>query len=388
MTSTTKNRLLKWSPVAVLVLASLTFNLPLRAQELAGDAAPPIIFNQETIPNTSLNNLLFAISGDSVKDIWAVGTHAPGAIGLHFDGTTWTSVPMAMSTTADMSGVSVLAPNDVWAVGSAFNATTQHLTSVIQHFDGKKWTLVSHPHLGGGDQLFAVKAIASNDVFAVGESNSNRQKPLPLIEHFDGTQWTVIAVPALNPGQTQSLHAIAATSHTDVWVTGTDGPVFRAVILHFEGQKFSNVAFPSLSSVSLGEIAAIAPNDAWVVGAKASSGVGETTLTAHWNGKRWTIVPSPNATAANALGGVSAISSTDVWAVGCGLCGSDAGLGTILVEHWDGSQWTINPTPLIGNGDIFSSILALSSGDVFVAGTVSGQGAFADNLVLHGKEGE
>ena len=388
MNSTTKNRLLQWSPIAVLLLASLTVNLPLRAQELTGDTATPLIFDQETTPNTSLNNLLFAISGDSVKDIWAVGTNVPGALALHFDGSTWTSVPMAMSATADMSGVSVLAPNDVWAVGSAFNATTQHFTSVIQHFDGKKWSLVAHPRLAGGDQLFAVKAIASNDVFAVGESNSNRQKPLPLIEHFDGTQWTVIATPALNPGQTQSLDQIAATSHTDVWVTGTDGPVFRAAILHFDGQKFSNVAFPSLSSVSLGGLAAIAPNDAWVVGAEASGSAGQTTLTAHWNGKRWTIVPSPNATAANALGAVSAISSTDVWAVGCGLCGSDAGLGTILVEHWDGSRWTINPTPLIGNGDIFSSILALPSGDVFVAGTVSGQIAFADTLVLHGKEGE
>jgi len=388
MNSTTKNRLLKWSPVAALVLASLTFNLPLRAQQLTGDAATPITFTQETTPDTSLNNFLFAISGDSVKDIWAVGTHAPGAIGLHFNGSTWTSVPMASSATADISDVSVLARNDVWAVGSTFNPTSQHFTSVIQHFDGKKWSLVAHPRLGGGDQLFAVKAIASNDVFAVGASNSDRQKPQPLIEHFDGTQWTVIPVPALKAGQTQSLHAIAATSHTDVWVTGSDGPVFRSAILHFDGQKFSNVAFPSLSSVSLGGLAAIATNDAWVVGARASSGVGETTLTAHWNGKRWTIVPSPNATAANALGGVSAISSTDVWAVGCGLCGSDAGLGTILVEHWDGSQWTINPTPLLGNGDIFSSILALPSGDVFVAGTVSGQGAFADNLILHGKEGQ
>ena len=383
--NTWRNQLLKWSPAAVLLLV-LTLNLPLRGQELTTD--PSITFTQQTTPNTSLNNFLFAISGDSANDIWAVGTHAPGTIGLHFDGSTWTDVPMALSNVADMSGVSVLAPNDVWAVGSAFDVPTQHFTSVIQHFNGKKWTLVSHPHAGGGDQLFAIKAIARNDVIAVGESNSDSQKPLPLIEHFNGIQWTVVTAPPLKPGQTQTLRNIAASSHNDVWITGLSGPVFRAAIMHFDGHRLRNAAFPNLANVNLGGIAAITPNDAWVVGAQASGNVGQSTLTAHWDGTQWTIVPSPNDTSTNALGAVSAISSTDVWAAGCGICGSDAGQGTIIVEHWDGSQWTLNPVPLIGAGDIPGSILALPSGDVFVAATVSGQGRFAGTLVLHGKQGE
>jgi len=383
--NTWRNQVLKWSPAALLLLV-LTLHLPMRAQESSTDTG--ITFTQQTTPNTSINNFLFAIAGDSANDIWAVGTHAPGTIGLHFDGTTWTDVRMALSNTADMTGVSVLAPNDVWAVGSAFDVSTQHFSSVIQHFNGKKWVLVPHPFGGGGDQLFAIKAIARNDVIAVGESNSDRQKPLPLIEHFNGTQWTVVAAPPLKPGQTQTLRNIAASSHNDVWITGLDGPVFRAAILHFDGRKLSNVAFPNLAHADLGGIAAIAPNDAWVVGGQASGSVGQSTLAAHWDGTQWTIVPSPNATSNDALGAVSAISSTDVWAAGCGICGSDAGQGSIIVEHWDGSQWTLNSVPLIGTGDIPGSILALPSGDVFVAGTVSGQGSFANTLVLHGKEGE
>ena len=387
--SFTKNQtLVRWSPVAAMLLVSLTINSPLRSQEVTDTAITPVTFSQQTTPNNGINNFLFAISGDADNDVWAVGTSVNVALGIHFDGSKWSSVPMALPNTADMQGVSVLSPNDVWAVGSAFDTTTQHFTSVIQHFNGKKWSNVASPHFASGDQLFAVKAIASNDVFAVGEFHSDSQKPQPLIEHFDGTKWTVIPAPALKAGQTQSLRHVAATSHSDVWVTGFDEPVFLAAIMHFDGQKFRNVPFPSLSKVDLEEIAAISPSDAWVVGSKAATPA--TTLTAHWNGKVWTIVPSPNATSPSALVAVSAKSSTDVWAAGCTqICFSDSGAGNILVEHFDGSRWTINSVPQIGTGDVAFGILALPSGDVLVAGVdASPPAAFVDTLVLHGTEGK
>jgi hypothetical protein len=386
MSFMTAKQFSKWPPVAMFVLVILTLNLPVRAQEAGTDAPTTIAFSQQTTPNNGPNNFLMGIAGDAENDIWAVGTTVPGPIGLHFNGTMWKSVPMALPTRANINAVSVLKPNDVWAVGYTFSGA--NMTSVIQHFNGTKWVVVPSPHFAGGDELFAVKAIASNDVFAVGEIGSNSQKASPLVEHFDGTTWSVIPGPAVKAGQTLSLHSIAATSHKDLWVTGSGGPVFFSIVSHFDGQKFTNVPFP-LSGASLGGIAAIAPNDAWVVGGQAATATTQSTLTAHWNGQRWTVVPSPNATASDTLGSVSAISSSDVWAVGCGnFCGFDTGAGSLLVEHWDGTQWTINPTPAIGNGEVASDIVALPSGDVFVAGTVSGNGIFAGTLVLHGKEGK
>jgi hypothetical protein len=151
---------------------------------------------------------------------------------------------MALPNTADMRGVSVLSPTDVWSVGSDFDFNTQHFTTVIQHFDGKKWSLVPSPQFSIGSQLFGVKAISANDVFAVGETHSDSQKPLPLVEHFDGTMWSVVPTPRLKDGRTVSLRGIAAISHSDVWVTG-DGPATRPpTIMHFDGQRFKNVPFP------------------------------------------------------------------------------------------------------------------------------------------------
>src|SRR5262249_2331247 len=103
MSSTTETQLCKWSPVAMLVLVTLILNLPVRAQDLSADAATTVTFSQQTTPNNGPNNFLSGIAGDATNDIWAVGTTVPGAIGLHFNGTTWKSVPMALPTSANMT---------------------------------------------------------------------------------------------------------------------------------------------------------------------------------------------------------------------------------------------------------------------------------------------
>lgn len=379
---------MKKSVVSVM-LASAIFNIAAQAQDSSAEnAAPtPVTFHQEKTPNPELNNLLFGISADAENDIWSMGTFATGALALHFDGSKWSSVPMALPFAADMRGVSVLSSDDVWAVGTAFDSNTQHNTSVIQHFDGKKWSVVPNPHFKSGDQLFGIKAIASDDVFAVGESNSDSQKPHPLIEHFDGTRWTVIPAAPLKKGQTLSLGDIAATSHSDVWVTGVSEPV-QPAIMHFDGVQFRNVPFPSVKNASLAGMAAITPDDAWVVGSQPN-GNAEATLAAHWDGKKWTVVPSPNLTQSNALRSISAISSSDIWAVGCTSCGADIGVNQVaLVEHFDGKQWTINPVSLIGKGEIPGAVLAFPSGSVYIAGILVNKSQRFQTLVLHGTEGK
>ncbi len=384
MTSHKFLSLSRWSSVATLVLASLTPNLSVQAQTSdSGDAAvAPVTFTQQTTPNPFVSNFVFGISGDSDNDIWAVGAFAQA---LHFDGSKWRAVTVALPFTADLRGVSVLTPTDVWAVGSDFNSTTQHFSSVIQHFDGQKWSLVPSPHFATGDQLFAVKVIASGDVFAVGESHSDNQKPLPLVEHFDGIRWSVVPTPALKKGQTLALGSIAAISHTDVWVTGNAFGQPRTTILHFDGQKFQNVPFP-MPQAALGGLAAIATNDVWVVGGQLK-GTALATLTAHWDGTDWTVVPSPNLTTVNELRAISAISSMDIWAVGCTACGADIGVNqTGVIEHWDGRQWTINPSPLIGHGVSPFGVLGFSSGSVYVAGTSVSPFQKFQNLILHATE--
>src|SRR5689334_3789544 len=58
-------------------------------------------------------------------------------------------------------------------------------------------------------------------------------------------------------------------------------------------------------------------------------------------GLAWQIVPTSNATA---LYGVAAVTATDVWAVG-----QDYTAGSLtLTMHWNGSAWSVVPSPNIG----------------------------------------
>src|SRR5262249_355882 len=99
-------------------------------------------------------------------------------------------------------------------------------------------------------------------------------------------------------------------------------------------------------------------SDVWAVGFYYNGP--RQTLVEHWNGSTWSVVPSPNPDMDDdTLNGVTAISSSDVWAVGA------AGTGT-LTEHWNGSVWSVVPNP--GTGD-FAAVSAVSSSNVWAVGS-------------------
>src|SRR4029079_11085749 len=65
----------------------------------------------------------------------------------------------------------------------------------------------------------------------------------------------------------------------------------------------------------------------------------------HWNGTSWSIVstPSPPDTTNSQLKGVSCPSTTSCYAVGYYFNGSVT--NTILVEHWNGTRWSVMTSP-------------------------------------------
>jgi len=113
-------------------------------------------------------------------------------------------------------------------------------------------------------------------------------------------------------------------------------------------------------------VAALSTNDVWAVGTYGTISLPQT-LTEHWDGSAWSIVPSPNmGTGGNYLQGVAAISANDVWAVG--QYAAFAALQT-LVEHWNGSAWSIVPSPNASDfNNTLNGVAAISANDVWAAG--------------------
>jgi hypothetical protein len=129
---------------------------------------------------------------------------------------------------------------------------------------------------------------------------------------------------------------------------------------------------PGLSRNELLGVAALSPTDTWAVGYTAyQSGGTYYTLIERWDGSQWSVVPSPNVgTTQNVLYSVSVVSASDIWAVGFSRSTSDDD-PRMLVLHWDGQAWTVSPTPDLPDLDLLKSVSAFSSNDVWATGWVN-----------------
>src|SRR6266446_3960065 len=115
-------------------------------------------------------------------------------------------------------------------------------------------------------------------------------------------------------------------------------------------------------------VSAVSSTDVWAVGGYGPAGGGALTLIEHWNGSQWSVIPSPNPSPdINYLYGVSAVSSTDVWAVGY-YTPPNGGTYT-LTEHWNGSQWSAVSSPSPGpDVNYLYGVSVVSSTDAWAVG--------------------
>jgi hypothetical protein len=105
-------------------------------------------------------------------------------------------------------------------------------------------------------------------------------------------------------------------------------------------------------------VGGVAGNDLWAVGQHGAdenvTGVppGSRTLTEHWNGTSWSVVPSPNVGDQDTLTGAAANSTAAVAAVGSFAARNATALvrQTVALE-WNGTSWVTQTTPNVGTAD-------------------------------------
>ena len=86
------------------------------------------------------------------------------------------------------------------AAGFILTNNGQSLFPLFEHFDGTSWSVASSPSPGlGRDVLTGVTALAPNNVWAVGfyAKDVNTDGPTKtLIEHWDGSSWKIVPSPS------------------------------------------------------------------------------------------------------------------------------------------------------------------------------------------------
>jgi hypothetical protein len=183
-----------------------------------------------TVPLPKNNNLgsdLGAISADGPNDVWIVGSYlfevnpsdyANETYSLHWNGSSWKIVPMPLEPGTNpnfeygFSSIKANSPTDVWAVGESYNAATYTSSTLIEHWNGTKWSIVPSPSPGSGAALTGVTTSnASNNVWAVGyytPTGSSTAQTLTL--NWNGSTWNKVASPNGSTGS--SVLASVATT--------------------------------------------------------------------------------------------------------------------------------------------------------------------------------
>ncbi|MHB8599813.1 MAG: hypothetical protein ACYDER_23780 [Ktedonobacteraceae bacterium] len=241
-----------------------------------------------------------------------------------------------------------------------------------------QWNVAPSPNVATSNVLTAVAAVSNTDIWAVGYSEGTKLKPEPLIENWNGSTWQVVGNPSFTSGG--ALYGIAAVSSTDIWAVGTEYkshlPNGKGLTEHWNGTQWSLVGNPghSGSGSAFYGVTAISSTDVWAVGVYYAN-INKTkfyTFAEQWNGTTWSIVTIP-APKVSSFSGVAAITSSDMWAVG--YSGGGKPNTATLTQHWDGSAWTIVTSPNVGTISKLNGVTAVSTSDVWAVGQSGASGA-------------
>lgn len=320
----------------------------------------------------------FALFDPSYVFIAARGQVSPFAtdqILLMWDGSDWSYASLTLEP--DLIGaprngaaeaVIGTGPDDVWIIGLAdgLGDGVNGRPLLTVHWDGNELTEYVTPGVGNRqNNAYDAVAIASDDMWFVGNrNNTGGGDPYfhGITYHWDGTSWNYVPNPSEDIDSSH-LRCVTAVASDDVWAAGEtpDGPLF----MHWDGSEWTIVPSPA-STGTVYQIDAIASNDIWAVDAEWQVPVEGKYY--HWNGSAWNVVTPPaipGAFSVSRHGGLAAVSSCDVWAVGSISFGQGQGVSPFIERLGTGSgtvdvpsvtqdrlQLAIAPNPMFRTTDI------------------------------------
>jgi hypothetical protein len=211
-------------------------------------------------------------------------------------------------------------------------------------------------------------------------------------------QWNV--VPSANAGTSANneLNSVSAISSTDAWAvgdveTGTSPNFLRQPqAQHWDGSTWTlpqaQPAVVGTGNNVLLSVTAITTSNVWAVGysrADAMAATARQVLIEHYDGTSWTAIADTTANnpagTSNSLYGIKFFSATDVWAVGEAKTSATA--ATAIIEHYDGTTWATQAPAAATDFSLLADALPLAANDVWAVGLQQANGGAVQTLVEH-----
>jgi len=190
--------------------------------------------------------------------------------------------------------------------------------------------------------------------------------------------WSVVPSPNPVGAHSVALSAVSCSNTNSCFAVGeyaVSSSATRALVESWDGIRWSMMAIPDpagSTATVLSGVSCSYTTSCFAVG-YSSSGSHHQTLVARWDGSAWSILPSPNPTGARSavLRGVSCSNTISCYAVGDYTLTSPA--TKPLVESWDGTSWSIvaSPNPPGARSTVLSAVSCSDTTSCFAVGYYS-----------------
>lgn len=282
----------------------------------------------------------------------------------------------SVGVSSEFKAVSGSASDNVWAVGSYQVKEYVPVRPLAQHWDGSAWQPVSVPYPDGFNNVVLndVVDIGPDNAWAVGTASHTASLGSdPLLMQWDGTAWTDVKAPSPPDSDgVEELHGVDAVAPDDVWVVGTYWPIpddpyrliTRPVIKHWDGETWSLVPTPDLERAELRAVTAVSATNVWAVGVHDGQ-----PLALHWDGETWNRVrlptPAPERDTTR-LYDIEVAPSGEIWA--SGRSSADFKGQGYLLHYQNGTWQEVRNSLTDARQSNITGVEITSAGDVWLAG--------------------
>jgi hypothetical protein len=284
--------------------------------------------------------------------------------------------PNPLVKRGQLAGISCTSPTACTAVGAA-DGKSGFAATLAEAWDGTSWSIQKTPNpVGAGNSVLSgVACTAATACIAVGNHVNGAGRQAALAEAWNGTTWSILPVPSPVGARGGALFGVSCPSATACVAVGNYRNASGAHVPLAEvwnGTAWSVLSAPSPAKASrsyLNGVSCPSATACVAVGNYRNGSGKHVTLAEAWNGTTWSIQPTPNPASPSrpALAGVSCTSPSACIAVG----GYHLGTGGFhtLAEVWNGTTWSIQATPSPAATSVLTGVSCLSASDCTAAGS-------------------
>jgi hypothetical protein len=301
---------------------------------------------------------------------------------LGWNGVRWTpQVPVDVNHTQpnNLNSIACVSAAECFAVGSVGNFNFADNRRLIEAWNGTAWSVQAIGNPKGTENTFlnSVSCGGPSLCFAFGDENDNTDLPVgPLVEKWDGTGWAVQpALPEPAGANGIGLEAVSCASPANCTAVGVvaskDFTDQQPLAEHWDGTSWSIEPMPTLNGSSQPELLSVSCSGSvcMATGRMFDSATGTyVPLTEFFNGTAWSVVhlAPPIGTTGIVVTGVACTSASNCYAAGAALTSS--GHAVTLIEQWNGTQWSVLPTPNAPGENTLQGVTCTGAGSCMAVG--------------------